>query len=335
MKETTPRPLVAVIGGESLAAREIRELLSERTPAPRMQLISVGAENAAVLSAQDDEPVLMQSLTAESLEGSRVAFLAGSQASSRRALRLNAPGGPVLIDLSGALEEQPNARLRAPLLESPRLPLSPEHIHVVAHPAAIALALFFTRLDQCGDIRRSIVQVFEPASERGQKGIDEMQQQTVALLSFQPLIKEVYDTQVSFTLLPRYGEEAMEPLAEIELRIDRHLATLLSPNPRIPMPSLRLCQAPVFHGYSASAWVEFAEPPRVEEIAQVLASPNIEVRADSEEPATNVGAAGQRGITVGSIAPDRNHPRAAWFWIVADNLRLPAENALAIAEEAL
>ena len=32
----------------------------------------------------------------------------------------------------------------------------------------------------------------------------------------------------------------------------------------VPMPSLRLIQAPVFHGYTFSAWVEFEENPGVE-----------------------------------------------------------------------
>ena len=36
---------------------------------------------------------------------------------------------------------------------------------------------------------------------------------------------------------------------------------------------------------------------------------------------------------VGAISPDRNHAMAAWFWFVADNLRLQAENAVAVAME--
>jgi aspartate-semialdehyde dehydrogenase len=36
---------------------------------------------------------------------------------------------------------------------------------------------------------------------------------------------------------------------------------------------------------------------------------------------------------VGAIAPDRNHPKACWFWVVADNFRLAAENAVAVARQ--
>ena len=97
------------------------------------------------------------------------------------------------------------------------------------------------------------------------------------------------------------------------------------------MPSLRLIQAPVFHGYSVSAWVEFEESTGMDAIFQSLASANIDVRTKDHEPPTNVGVAGQGGITVGSITQDRNQPRAWWFWVVADNLQIAAENAWEVA----
>ena len=73
----------------------------------------------------------------------------------------------------------------------------------------------------------------------------------------------------------------------------------------------------------------------VETIERGLASSEIDVRGKEHEPPTNVGVAGQSGITVGAIAADRNQPRACWFWMVADNLRIAAENAVEVAREAL
>ncbi len=101
------------------------------------------------------------------------------------------------------------------------------------------------------------------------------------------------------------------------------------------MPSLRLVQAPVFHGYSFSLWVEFEQSPDLTAIADGLAGPKIEVRSKEHEAPTNAGVAGQSGITVGALAPDRNNARAAWFWMVADNLRIAAENAVEVALELL
>ena len=61
-------------------------------------------------------------------------------------------------------------------------------------------------------IRRSVVQIFAPASEYGVAGVEELQQQVAALLSFKKLPKAVFDAQLGFNLLARYGEEAPAPL---------------------------------------------------------------------------------------------------------------------------
>ncbi len=325
------RSTVAVIGGDTLLAREIRELLAQSAPAPRVQLISAAADGSALLGEHEDEAIVMVPLTAENLEGSRVAFLAGSAASSRRALRMNPAGGPHLVDLSGALEDQPQARLRAPFAEASRPAPSP--IQVIAHPAAIAITALLVALARIATIRGAIVHVFEPASERGQRGLDELQQQTVAVLSFQKLKRDVFDAQLGFNLLARYGEEAEEALELIEQRLERHLASLLAGYPAVPMPSLRLIQAPVFHGHSFSVWVEFEENPGAESIARALSDSGFDVRPD--EPPNNVDVAGQTGLSIGAIAQDHNHPRACWLWMVADNIRLAAENAVAVAQESL
>jgi len=322
---------VAVVGGDSLLAKELRERLGEMDPAPRVELIAAAAGGTSLVVAEANEGMVMTPLSAESLEGAKVAFLAGTPASSRRALKLNPPDGPLLIDLTGALEDQPHARLRAPFAEPPSLKPDPTPVRVIASAGAIALAQLLTGLSKAGSIRRAVAHVFEPASERGQRGLDELHQQTVAVLSFQKLKMDVFDTQVAFSLRARYGEEAEEPLEDIEQRLERHLASLLAAWPGVPMPSLRLIQAPVFHGHSFSLWVEFEKNPGVAAISRTLGESGVDVWPD--EPPSNV--AGGAGVSVGAIAVDSNHANACWLWAAADNLRLAAENAVAVAKESV
>jgi aspartate-semialdehyde dehydrogenase len=81
--------------------------------------------------------------------------------------------------------------------------------------------------------------------------------------------------------------------------------------------------------------VEFEERPDLGAVAAALGSPEVDVRGGDLEPPNNVGVAGQDGIAVGAIAPDRNHPNSYWFWVAADNFRLMAENALAVVRSLL
>jgi len=332
---STERNTIAIVGGESLLGKEIRDLLDTSDLAANVRLIAADVDST-LIAAGREEPVVINSLLMADLGTARVVILAGSNESSAKAYEQiqGAKPAPLVIDMGGSLEENPAARLRVPMLEDEGKE-EPAAITVIPHPAAIALGLFLKQLSKAGAIRRSVVEVFEPASERGKAGIDELQKQTVGLLSFKPLPKEVYDAQVSFNLLPRYGSDSPHSLEEIELKIDRHLASLLVGAGNVPMPSLRLIQAPVFHGYSLSAWVEFENNPGRDAIVQAITLPRIDLRAKDEEPPTNVGVAGQSGIAVGAITPDRNEPRAFWFWVVTDNLLISAENAMEVARELL
>ena len=331
------RGTIAIVGGESLLGKEVHELLeSRKAPAILKLVAAMEVEDtpkgvASILTRGLEEPLVMASIELADLGSARVVILAGDKASSQKAyqkIRGDQPA-PVVIDVSGGLEDLPEARLRAPMVEPADFQVgidAERPVQTIAHPAAIALALLLTHLQKAGAIRRSVVEIFEPVSERGQAGIEELQKQAVALLSFKPLPKDIFDAQVSFNMLSQYGSEAPLSLEQIEQKIDRHLASLLAAT-GAPMPSLRLIQAPVFHGYSISAWVEFEESAGMDAIFQALASGNIDVRTKDHEPPTNVGVAGQGGITIGSITQDRNQPRAWWFWVVADNLQIAAENA--------
>lgn len=327
---------VAIVGGDTLLARELQTVFAER--APDIPLIQTGfeQEERPSESGPPDEVEVVLAFDEAILAATGVVILAGTPETSRRAHQyvLQRRPRPALIDLTYALEEEPGARLRAPMAEPPEAG-EPGELFVIAHPAATVLAAFFRRLRERYDVRRWVAHIFEPASERGKVGIDELQQQTVQLLSFRALPKRVFDEQLSFNLLARYGSEAPHSLESIEARIERHLASLLARSSLIPMPSLRLIQAPVFHGHSFSLWIEFGQPPSAAELAETLASEGIEVRTAGQEAPTNVGVAGQSGMVVGAIESDRNDPRCAWFWIVADNHRTMAENAVRLAESLL
>ncbi|MBV9611719.1 MAG: hypothetical protein JO091_04570 [Acidobacteriaceae bacterium] len=328
LKEKTAR--LALVGGETLLGRELQEVLESRTGA---KISAYGSSAEGSFGEQEGEAVYLEPLNAQSTRDDVAILIAGSRDGAMKAYDIakSAGGHPVVIDCTGHLENQSEARLIAPLL------LDPSGVEnwllVIAHPAASAGAIVLNRLARHRRIRRSILHIFEPASERGKRGITELHQQTTSLLSFKPLDKEVFDAQVSFNLLSQYGEEATAKLSGIEERIERNLAMMLereSGRGGAPMPSLRVVQAPIFHGYSISAWVEFEEDITAEELGEALASAQIEVRGPLDTAPDAVGAAGQSGLIAGDIRIDRNNARAAWFWVVADNLRLTADAAAEI-----
>jgi aspartate-semialdehyde dehydrogenase len=322
---------VSIVGGETPLGRELADVLKERKLRYAVQLIGAGEEAGTLLTEREGEATVMTALDAGRLRASDLVFLAGEPASTRKAAEL-AGGKTALADLTYTLEDLPEARLRCPLLEGGSAEAA-SRVSVLAHPAAVGLALMLGRLHKAHTIRHAVVQVFEPASERGKPGLNELQQQVTSLLSFRKMDKRVFDAQAGFNMLPRYGEDAPEKLEAVEARIERHLASLL--RGAVPMPSLRLIQAPVFHGHSFLLWVEFESRPSDSAVAEALASAQIDVRGPDVEAPTNVGTAGLSGITAGVIEADRSHPRAVWIWAAADNYRVMADNAADLAASIL
>ncbi len=321
-----------IVGNDTLLGREIQQVLNEEAPHFRISLIGDETE-ASLLTERKGEPVVISALDEASLREAAVVFLTGTPESCRRSLEIvrSAPTEPTLIDLTHSLENEADSEVWAPLLDSTVLNFTDVGVHQVAHPAAIVLAGFLTQLNGMNPVVRSIVHVFEPASEYGREGIDELQKQTVNLLSFQKLPQSVFDIQLCFNLTPALGAAASRQLSVTEARIARHLKVLLSRSGGVSEPSLRVVQAPVFHGYSFSVWAEFSSPSDVGVLIKGLASKSIDVRLGEDTPPTNVGIAGQSGMAVGRIETDRCNPNAAWFWIVADNHHVAAENAVRLA----
>ena len=332
-------PTWALVGSDSLMGRELRDLIGEAGLPVDLKLVAEESERAGSLTELGGEPALVWGLEEQAVRDAHVVFLAGSPESTQQTLELRRDA-PIVIDLTHGAEDHPRSFIRAPWVEPAGFRAPEDAVQSIAHPAAIAVALALPRLHAQFPIKKSVIHIFEPASERGTAGVEELQQQTASLLSFKAMPKKIFDQQLSFNMLASYGEDAPFALQSAELRIERHLATLLSRavDPTMapaPMPSLRLIQAPVFHGYSLSLWLEFADNPGVEAVESALAGEHADVRGSELEPPTAVGMAGQSGIAVGAVAMDRNAPQACWCWLVADNLRLAAENAVAVGSQFL
>ena len=323
---------VLLIGADSLLGREVRDRYTVGKVATRLQSATLEKNAAAVFAASEDEIEVVAAVDASMIDDA-VAVVAANFASEAWSRLQAAESAVPMIDLTGALENQPGAVLRAPLFEAHPVAAT---IHLIPQPGAWLLASFLNDLHSHHPVLRAVVTLFEPASQSGRPAIDELQKQTVALLSFKPIPKTLYDAQLSFNLLPRTGEESKISLPDREARIHRELTSLSKLHAAgLPTPSVRLVHAPTFHGYAASVWVEFAKRPNLKTIIAKLKAEGVDVRDESLDPPTNTGSAGQSGYAVGVIELDRNHPTAAWFWLAADNFRLQADLTIEVLRELL
>ena len=322
----------AIVGAASLKGKEIAEMMNERNfPAVDVRLLD-DDESLGQLEAMGDEISFIQSVRAEQFEHVDFTFFASDADSTRKIWTRARKAGSAIVDLSAALEDEPGASVRSLWVERERGQVAPPELQpgpcVTPHPAAVVLALLLLRAKKAGRIRRAVTTVFEPASEHGQRGMDELHQQTVNLLSFQPLPKDVFDAQVAFNMVARYGPTSQPALDSVEARILRHYNKIAGTD--APQPSLLLLQAPIFHGHALSIFLEFETVPDIESLSAALAGDHVTIPAP-EEPPSNVSSAGQPDILL-SVKQDPAQPNGVWLWAAADNLRIAALTAVECAE---
>ncbi|MBZ5722638.1 MAG: segregation protein B [Acidobacteriia bacterium] len=324
---------VAIVGAATLKGKEVAEVLSDRNfPSLDVKLLD-DDESLGQLETVGEEITFIQNVRSEQFENIDFTFFASDPDCTRKNWKTARKAGSVIVDLSFALEDEPDALVRSPWVErqlgqmrTPELQPGPS---VVAHPASVVLALLLLRAQKGGQVERVTVTIFEPASEHGQKGMDELHEQTVNLLSFQQMPKNVFDTQVAFNLVTRYGEQAMPPLATVETRVLKHYRLIAGKD--APVPSVLLVQAPIFHGHAFAIHLEMDTPVDISEVAKILAGEHVNVTLLAEDAPSNVNAAGQGDILVSMVA-DANHPNGVWLWAASDNLRIAASTAVECAE---
>ena len=324
---------VAIVGAASLKGKEVAEMLDQRSfPSTEVKLLD-DDETLGQLEAVKEEMTFIQAIRSEQFEHVDFTFFASDAASTLKNWKQVRDAGSAIVDLSYALEGAAGATVRAPWLErqlgqiaTPELQPGPA---VTAHPVAVVLALLLNRLNSAEHIQRSAAMVLEPASEYGQKGMDELHQQTVNLLSFQPLPKKIFDVQVAFNMVTRFGAESALSLSDNERRIANHFRKIAGAN--TPVPSLFTLQAPVFHGHAVGLNLQLEGAVDIAEMSTALASEHVSIVGSTQEAPSNVNAAGQNEILV-SLTPDGFDSGSVWVWAVFDNLRVAASTAVECAE---
>lgn len=330
---------IAIVGSGTLRGKELAEALEDSSFGAAEFLLMDDDEALGQIEAVGDEVTVIQKIDADSFRQVDYVFFAGPSAQTSAHWHAAEKSHASIIDLSDVLESEPGVLVASPWLreaiDNPTTPIPDLHTPalVPAHIAATALGLLMARLQDLGAVRTAWATVHEPASEHGRSAVDELHQQTVTLLNFQSMPKEVFDMQVAFNVTPVLGEQSRIDLLAVEARIRRHYA-LLSGG-RLPQVAVQLLQVPAFHGYGVSLGVELERAVALEHLEAALAGDHTDVVLGDSDPPTNLSCAGQEDILlrIRQANPEEALSTRFWIWASFDNLKLASLSAIACAGE--
>jgi len=322
---------VVIAGASSLLGIELKSLLEEsRLADADFRLLD---EDVAVgtLTEAGGEAAVIQPVEEGSFQRAKSVFFTGSPEFTRANFAAARDSGARLFDLSSAEIEKQNSVAWFPKLDHLLGREFPKDAaaYQVPSPAGTAASALTLALAKLGLRQLSFV-TFLAASEAGRLGVEELETQTGQLLSFQGVGQPVFDAQVAFNMLDRYGVASRVRLSAVCERIRREVQTVIGD--RAPLPAIQALHAPVFYGAAFTASADIDPVIGADRVAGICRDAGFVIAAEGEPGPSNIGAAGEKSILLAKPAADPARPGAWWFWGAADNIRLPAANAVKLAE---
>jgi aspartate-semialdehyde dehydrogenase len=314
-------PNVGIVGSSSLLGKELKELIEDGGfPLGRLVLLET-EEYAGLLQEFAGDIQITQIISPQALQDVDIAFFACGPEIMKAYLASGAAFPELTIDLTQS--GHPGTLFLSGLSDPSRLGARGYFLN--PHPAAIVIVRTLSRLHQAFGLRNASVTVLESASERGNSGVEELQEQTVSLLNFQGVENKVFKGQLSFNILPESGTSLLT-----EEQIVHQVVDLMGET--FPRPLVQALQAPMFNSHGFSLFVQLLQEPRVEDVRKAFESDSAFVVHGADDEPSPVSVVGTHGIHVGRIQDFNGQPGAFGIWLVSDNLRLAGSNAIRTAE---
>jgi aspartate-semialdehyde dehydrogenase len=325
---------VGVLGATGLVGTAILELLAARD-FPAAEVVPFASERSVGRELEwNGSTLTCRELSEDSIQGlDLVLSSAGGAVSAEWTPRLVAAGATVVDNTSFWRMHDD-----VPLVVSEVNPEALEnHNGIVANPncstmqMVVALKPLF---DEAG-IERLVVSTYQAVSGTGKAAIDELREQSRAVLDGEQPAASVYPHPIAFNALAQAGSfPAGDDHTDEERKLINETRKILGdPGIRVSATCVRV---PVVTGHSEAVNVETREdlsPERARELLE--AAPGVTV---SDDPAAGryplaTEAAGKDDVFVGRIRRDPGNERALDLWIVSDNLRKgAATNTVQLAE---
>lgn len=325
---------IAVAGATGAVGNQMIRCLEEMNfPANSIQLLASSRSVGRQLRFKGDL-VDVKELKENSFKGVDIALFSAGGGTSEKFAPFAAKDGCVVVDNSSAWRMDPQVPLVVPEVNPHAIAQHTEK-GIIANPncSTIQMVVALNPIHKKYGIKRIVVSTYQAVSGTGKKAIDELFDQTRAIINFLNYETSVYPHRIAFNCLPHidafldngYTKEEMKMVNETRKIMEDDSIGITATTVRVP----------VFFGHCESVNIETIESVSAADVKVLLENtPGVRV---IDDPKKNmyplaIDAAGQDLTLVGRIRNDESIPNGINMWIVADNIRKgAATNTVQIA----
>ena len=323
---------IAIVGATGNVGRKILEVLEKK---------SFGVDNLHLLASTKSlgsslnfkgKDIKIEIL--EDFDFSKVDltfFSAGGKISEKFAPK--AAKNSIVIDNSSFFRMDPEVPLIVPQVNPNDMKNIPKNIIANPNCSTAQLVIVLKPLHDLFKIKRVVVSTYQSTSGAGKAPMDEMVEQTMAIMNSKKFSSENFTKQIAFNAIPHIDSFAADGYTKEELKMTHETKKILDDKIKLTATCVRI---PVKVSHAESVNIESEKPFTLKKITETLNnSPGCKV-FDKRENAgyiTPVDAEGKNETFVSRIREDNSKNNSLNLWIVSDNLlRGAALNAVEIAE---
>ena len=327
---------VAVVGATGVVGEAMLSILAERKfPVDNISALASSRSAGSGVSYGNKE-IIVEDL--ESFDFSNIdigLFSAGASVSKVHASRA-ADSGTIVIDNTSQFRYDDDIPLVVPEVNPDAISQYKQR-SIIANPncSTIQMVVALKPIYDAVGIERINVCTYQAVSGTGKSAIEELAQQTAALLNGKPTENNVYPKQIAFNVLPHIDAFQENGYTKEEMKMVWETQKIFADNSIQVNPTT--VRVPVFFGHSEAMHIETREKISAGEVRNLLEqAEGIEVmdkHADGGYPTAVGDASGHDPVYVGRIREDISHPKGINLWVVSDNVRKGAAlNSVQIAE---
>ena len=327
---------IAIAGATGAVGEVLLEILAERDfPVGRLYPLA-SARSAGSTVMFKGRPILVEDIAAFDFSKVELGlFSAGGDVSAEYAPKA-AAAGCVVIDNTSKFRYEDDIPLVVAEV-NPEALAGFRNRNIIANPncSTMQLMVALKPLHDAATIERINISTYQAVSGAGRKGVEELAQQTAALLNGRPIEPSAFTKQIAFNAIPHINTFEDNGYTTEEMKLVWETQKILcAPDILVNPTCVRI---PVFYGHSEAVAIETQTPLTAAEARALLeAAPGVTVMdepSDGGYPTPVPEAAGTDPVFVGRIREDISHPNGLNLWVVSDNVRKGAAlNSVQIGE---
>jgi aspartate-semialdehyde dehydrogenase len=327
-------PTVAIAGVTGAVGQEMIACLEGRNfPVGTLKPLA-SARSAGKTVAFRGEDITVEEMAEDSFAGVDIALFSAGGAVTEKFAPMAAAAGAIVIDNSSAFRMDPDVPLIVPEINPDEAKATPKNIIANPNCTTIVTLMALAPLHREWGAKAIIASSYQAVSGSGAAGPLELENQVKAIITGEPIEKNVYPHQIAFNVIPHVDVFTDNGYTKEEMKMANEARKILAaPDLKTSITCVRV---PVYRSHSVAVTVQFESKPDVAKARELIAAADGVQVCDDPATAlypTPLDTTEKDDCLVGRIREDLVLENALTLWVVGDQVRKGAAlNAVQIAE---